>query len=111
MTREPDAELLCRRWTHSHEEDPADATVFRPADYPFPPSRGRVSYELAPDGTLLEGGIGPTDRPTSEVGAWTLEDDGRTLVLSVAGQTPRRLEIQSLDEDRLVVTERSKRAR
>jgi hypothetical protein len=109
MTREPDAQLLYRRWTHSHEEDPPDATVFRPADYPFPPSRGRVSYELAPDGTLHEAGIGPTDRPTSEAGAWTLEDDGRTLVLRVTGQTPRRLEIQSLDEDRLVVKEKEAR--
>lgn len=109
MTREPNAELLHRRWTHSHEEDPAGATVFRPAEYSFPPSRGRVSYELAPDGTLLEAGIGPTDRPTSDVGAWSLEDDGRTLVLRVSGHEPRKMEILSLDEDRLVVTEKGAR--
>jgi len=99
MTREPDPELLYRRWTHSHEEDAADATVFRPADYPFPPSRGRVSYELAPDGTLLEAGIGPTDRPTSEVGVWALEDDGRTLVLRTRGPNDGKLQV-SVDMER-----------
>lgn len=103
MTREADPQLLLRHWTHSHEEDTADGIVFRPAEYPFPPSRGRVSYELGADGQLFHGGIGPTDAPTSEVGQWTLEDDDRTLVLRVPGQAPRRLEIKSLGDDRLVV--------
>ena len=103
MTDAAEPKLLHRRWTHSHEEDPAGGMVFRPAEFPFPPSRGRVSYEFVPGGELREGGIGPTDRPTEASGTWTLEDDGRSLVLRVPGKMERRLEIESLEEDRLVV--------
>ena len=96
-------QLLLRRWTHSHEEDTPDTQVFRPADFTFPPARGRVSYEFAPDGDLVFGGIGPTDRPTSSSGSWVLEDDGRTLVVRVPEQVEQTFEIESLDEERLVV--------
>src|SRR5438034_663791 len=43
-----------RRWLHSHEEDADAAKVYRPDDYPFPPARGRMGFELKPDGSLLE---------------------------------------------------------
>jgi len=94
---------LLRRWTRSHEEDTPDTQVFRPADFPFPPARGRLSYEFAPEGELLFGGIGPTDRPTSSTGTWRLEGDGRTLVLHVPDQLDQTLEIEDLSEERLVV--------
>ncbi len=95
--------LLLRRWMHSHEEDTADTQVFRPDDFPFPPARGRLSYEFAPDGELLFGGIGPTDRPTSSGGEWRLEEDGRTLVLHVPDQMDQTLEVEALSPERLVV--------
>ncbi len=88
---------------HSHEEDTADTQVFRPDDFPFPPARGRLSYEFAPDGELLFGGIGPTDRPTSSGGEWRLEEDGRTLVLHVPDQMDQTLEVEALSPERLVV--------
>ncbi len=47
-------QILTRHWVHSHEEDTATQTVFRPATYDFPLSRGRRSFELRPDGTVLE---------------------------------------------------------
>lgn len=60
--RERDTERILRRcWVHSHEEDSDEEMVFRPAAYELPPSRGRRSFELKPDGILAEGGIGPTD--------------------------------------------------
>jgi hypothetical protein len=59
--RERDTERILRPcWVHSHEEDSDEEMVFRPAAYEFPPSRGRRSFELKPDGILAEGGIGPT---------------------------------------------------
>jgi hypothetical protein len=94
---------LFKRWTHSHEEDTVSSLVFRPADHPFPPARGRVSYEIRSDGELLYGGIGPTDRQTVKRGTWSLSEDGRTLVLSVPDEVEQTLEIESLSDERLVV--------
>lgn len=103
MAASASEDLLLKRWTHSHEEDPPGSMVFRPADHAFPPSRGRVSYEFATDHRLFEIGIGPTDRHTEASGTWTLEKDGPTLVLDLPGREEQRLKIESLEKDRLVV--------
>jgi hypothetical protein len=101
--RERDTErIVRRRWVHSHEEDTDKEMVFRPAAFEFPPSRGRTSFELKPDGALLEGGIGPTDRPVETQGTWELEDD-RLLLRRDPSETPRVMRIASVDDDRLVV--------
>lgn len=75
--------------------------VFRPASFEFPPSRGRRSFELRPDGGLVEGGIGPADRPLETQGSWELEDGDR-LVLRPAPPAPTRvMKIVFVDENRL----------
>jgi hypothetical protein len=95
-------ELLHRAWLHSHEEDSKGRMVFRPSTYAFPPSRGRTGFDLRPDGTLLETGIGPTDRRTQSAGKWTLE--GSTLRLHDRGErSEQALSIAELGPDRLVV--------
>ena len=98
-------DLLCRRWIHSHEEDTETEMVFRPATYPFPRSRGRISFELRPDGTLVEQGIGPTDRRTEATGRWALAADG-TLEFTRAPQGPphQRYKIRSVTADALRVS-------
>lgn len=101
--RERDTErVLRRRWVHSHEEDTDKEMVFRPAAFEFPPSRGRRSFELRPDGALVEGGIGPTDRPVETQGIWELRDD-RLVLRRGPSETPRVMRIASVDDDRLVV--------
>jgi len=96
--------LLYRRWVHAHEEDTDREMVFRPAEVELPPSRGRVAFELRPDGTFAESGIGPTDRSQAARGRWELEGGERILLGEGApGGVPRVLRIASLDEDRLVV--------
>ena len=101
--RERDTErILRRRRIHSHEEDSNEEMVFRPAAYEFPPSRGRRSFELKPDGILAEGGIGPTDRPIETQGTWELRDD-RLLLRGDRSESPRVMRIASVDDDRLVV--------
>ncbi len=40
-----DRSRLCQRWIHSHEEDTDTEMVYRPADFAFPPSRGRTGFE------------------------------------------------------------------
>jgi hypothetical protein len=101
--RERDTERILRRcWVHSHEEDSDEEMVFRPAAYELPPSRGRRSFELKPDGILAEGGIGPTDRPMETQGTWELRDD-RLLLRRDPSETPRVMRIASVADDRLVV--------
>ena len=96
--------LLHRRWVHAHEEDTDREMVFRPAEVELPPSRGRVAFELRPDGTFVESGIGPTDRSEPASGRWQLED-GEKIVLGegAKGGVPRVMRISAVDEDRLVV--------
>jgi hypothetical protein len=101
---------LFKHWTHSHEEDTGGSQVYRPAGHPFPPSRGRIAFEFKPDGELLYGGIGPTDRQTLSSGTWNLAEDGRTLVLRVPDEVEQTLEIESLSDDRLVVRRLDSRA-
>jgi hypothetical protein len=91
-------------WLHSHEEDTATTAVYRRASYDFPPSRGRKGFELRPDGTLTEKGIGPADRSVHTAGHWRLgEDGGLEFIAGPADQPARALQIESVDEDRLVV--------
>ena len=76
--------------------------VFRPATHPFPPSRGRVSFELRPDGSYLESSPGPVDLPEESSGSWSLEGD--RLVLGAEGDRPGHAwEIAAAEDDRLVV--------
>jgi hypothetical protein len=102
MRQEDTERIVRRRWVHSHEEDTDKEMVFRPAAFEFPPSRGRTSFELKPDGALLEGGIGPTDRPVETQGTWELEDD-RLLLRRDPSETPRVMRIASVEDERLVV--------
>ncbi len=76
--------------------------VFRPADHPLPPSRGRMAFELRPDGSYVERSPGPVDVPEESSGRWSLEGD--RLVLDPAGDRPRRAwEVRAVGEDRLVL--------
>ena len=94
--------LLDRRWTHSHEEDTEGQMVFRPAEHAFPPSRGRMSFELRPDGTYVETSPGPVDVPEQSTGSWSL--DGDRLILSGEGDRPGHAwEVAATEDDRLVV--------
>jgi hypothetical protein len=97
-----DREALHGRWVHSHEEDIDQEMVFRPATYPFPPSRGRTSFELRPDGTYVESSPGPVDVPEQHTGRWSLE--ANRLVLQAHGDWPdHSWEVLRAEGDRLVV--------
>jgi hypothetical protein len=96
-----DRDALAGRWTHSHEEDGPGTMVFRPAGWDFPPSRGRRSFELRPDGSLTSGKPGPTDQTVTSEGEWRLLP-GNVLELDREGE-PTRLQIVKIESDRLVV--------
>jgi len=102
MTELP-AQALGRRWVHSHEEDTEHEIVFRPAEHEFPPSRGRMGFELLPDGTFVESAPGPTDAPEKQSGTWQMEGGKLVLDSEQAPEERRVLEITSAENDRLVV--------
>jgi len=95
-----DVGALAQRWVHSYEEDTPEASVYRPSGYDFPPARGRRTFELRPDGTLVEGVPGPVDAPVESGGTWALE--GENLVLH-GEEGDRALRIASVDDERLVL--------
>ncbi len=76
--------------------------VFRPASHPLPPSRGRTSFELRPDGSYVERSPGPVDVPEEAGGRWSLEGD--RLVLDPNGERPLQTwEIRAAGADRLAL--------
>ena len=97
------------RWVHAHEEDTEDEMVFRPADTDLPPSRGRLAFELRPDGTFAETGLGAADVPEEATGSWTFEDDTITLSEGAAQGVPRTMDVVAADREKLVVRRRNGR--
>jgi len=76
---------------HSREEDSPSERVYRTADLPFRPSRGRAGLEIHPDGTFVAIGIGLADGQRARRGRWREEhgtirvrcDDGGEQVLRI----------------------------
>jgi hypothetical protein len=99
---EHNKDAIAGRWVHSHEEDTTEEMVFRPVDHELPPSRGRTSFELRPDGTYVESAPGPVDVPVETSGHWSLEGD--RLILEAEGEQPGHAwRISSAERDRLTV--------
>ena len=86
---------LFQHWMHSHEEDSGDVQVYRPADYDFPPARGRRGFELRPDGSASVYGPSPSDRPEATTATWSPLGTGGVRL------GDRELEIVSVSPDRL----------
>lgn len=89
---------LFRRWVHIREEDRAGVRLYRAADRPVPPGRGRESIEFHRDGTFVSLRPGPTDAPIAERGRWRADGPRRLRVTYRAGQPPVVLEVVSLDD-------------
>ena len=96
-----DPAALQQRWTHSHEEDEPGLMVFRPGGWRFPPSRGRKSFELGPDGALVATRPEADDRLGSSVGRWRLRDDGVLELHEPGGSSEMR--VVQVAADKLVV--------
>ena len=93
-----------RRWLHSHEEDTDSVSVYRPSDYNFPASRGRIGYEFRPEGELLYLGIAPADGTVDTNGHWAIESGNLVrIVVPSEGMSPLLLTVLSCDNDKLTV--------
>jgi hypothetical protein len=78
--------------------------VFRPAGHGFPPSRGRLAFELRPDGSYAEAAIGPADIPLAITGTWRLDGDALVISREAEAEPERRLRVKAAEPDRLVVS-------
>ena len=103
MAESINVNLLHGRWVHAREEDTATEQVYRPADFPLPPSRGRSGLQFNEDGTFKRIGIGATDISSVKQGAWHVDPAKAGQVrVEVDGQ-PQTLEIEDLKHDRMTV--------
>lgn len=95
---------IFKSWVHSHEEDTEDTTVYRPASYSFPLSRGRREFELKENGQVDYYGIGPADVSRVAHGRWTVEGTRRVRIEFDDGNMESRwLEIISCSDEMLKV--------
>jgi hypothetical protein len=95
---------LMQRWLHSHEEDTRTDKVYRPASFPFPPSRGRTGFELRPDHSYIRSGIAARDGVSEEQGTWEIKENGeKQIILKSPSGDQLMLRVVSVDHDRLVV--------
>lgn len=95
---------ILRHWIHSHEEDTPGLRVYRPADYNFPRSRGRVGFEFREGGQLVYYGIARADGSEVSPGRWTIEGPNR-IAIEVENERiqPFILEVLSCDAETLKV--------
>jgi hypothetical protein len=104
MSNQINRDLLHQQWVHAYEEDTPTEAVYRPADYQLPRARGRTGFELKPDQTVTNVGIGRTDAPEETTGSWELEEgDVSTVRIHLNTGETQELPILSLERDRLVV--------
>ena len=93
---------LTGAWKHAHEEDAQGVSVFRPANIAFAPSRGRMSFELRPDGVAVYGGLGAADAPTSEVVRWEISP-AKNLTINRDGKSILQAEVVSATKSKLAL--------
>jgi hypothetical protein len=95
--------VLYRRWVHSHEEDTPTEMVFRPETWSFPPSRGRIGFELRADGSFVDLAIAPSDVPEESEGRWELRGDTLYLHSTPSAPTGRALKVIVAEPNRLTI--------
>lgn len=83
-------QAIGRVWIHSAEEDTGEIEVYRPADFAFPPSRGREGFEIRKGGVFVLHRIAPTDGIEPIEGRWRADGADR-IAVTFPGAKPREL--------------------
>ncbi len=95
---------LLGQWMHSHEEDLVTVSIYRPPEYPFPPSRGRTGFAFLPDGELISYGIAPADGVLASHGTWIFIPPSSVRIdLESAETPPVTLDAVSCSDERLEI--------
>jgi hypothetical protein len=90
---------LVQHWVRSYEEElPGDSVqVLRPADSrTFPPSRFRMAYKFAADGTCEWFFLSPDDAHRFKPGRWTIERGDERLLRITADSLTTTFRIAEL---------------
>lgn len=98
------SELICQHWVHSYEEDRADAETrtFRPVTYKkFPPSRFRMAYKFASDGSCEWLKLAPNDAHRFQPARWNISTNDSTVLEITAAGTNMVWRISSLTNNLL----------
>lgn len=95
---------LVGHWTHAHEEDTPATRLYRPADYPFPPSRGRTGFAFLADGALIAYDIAPADGVVAAHGRWSfVPPNGIRMDLANVSSSSLTLDVVSCSDELLVI--------
>ena len=94
---------LCQRWVHSYEEDTDSESVYRPAGYAFPPSRGRIGFELLTDKSCKRVEIAAGDGSKVTNGTWEFEGENTLRIRINCKDTNEVMTVASLSHDRLAI--------
>ncbi len=95
-----------QHWVHSHEDDHTGIKVYRPADYAFPPSRGREGFELEKDGVYKHYTVGTNDVPETFTGTWKMKGKSTLIItLTQPEVTSAEKEIISLSKEMLKIVQ------
>ena len=89
-------DLTDRIWLRSHEEEQGPIRVYRPAGFPFPPSRGREGLRFDADGGFQYLGPGGDDRPGVDDGTWRADTPDATIVTATVDDQAITLRIVEL---------------
>ncbi len=98
------AEFLCQHWVHSREEEqPGDAVqVYRPSTFKqFPPSRFRMSYVFAKDGTCKWMFLSPSDGHHFKAGKWKIDPADKLVLQIFKGEETESYNVMELTKDLL----------
>lgn len=99
-----DEKLISREWIEIREDSKDDMLVFRPANFPIPPARGRRHLKLTTEGQAKWLDAGPTDKlETASEGNWKI--DKNKLFLNIPGWE-KEYEIVELNQNKMVLIKR-----
>ncbi len=98
-----DTEALCKKWVHSAEEDTPTHKVYRPADHPFPPARGREALVFHDDGRCTVVGIGPTDVSALTPALWSDRGEEEAVRVRIENEEGGPIAEATLEGDHLLV--------
>lgn len=98
-----DVEAFYGKWIHSYEEDTKEELVYRHADFPFPPSRGRAGFELSADKSCKLVGIGQSDISAVRYGRWDLENEEEVRIRLEYDGKQDFLAVISVDSHQLTI--------
>lgn len=85
--REEDGNGYFGHWLHSFEDDRPEYTAYRPANYDFPPSRGREGFKISSNGDFERYKIGATDQIRVIKGSWKRKNK-MTILVSYENENP-----------------------